>query len=97
MIELREASTQEGSQPISGEEICEQVLGTRSGWGPKPKKSRKDNSLPIASSSKIIEEQRNEIQSLKARVDELEKKRQNEIDELKAMVLQLMQPQGDKS
>ncbi|KAA0057414.1 CACTA en-spm transposon protein [Cucumis melo var. makuwa] len=43
MLELQSQPTPEGSQPLSGDEICEMVLGRRSGyskclsWGPKPK------------------------------------------------------------
>ncbi|KAA0062293.1 CACTA en-spm transposon protein [Cucumis melo var. makuwa] len=43
MLELQSQPTLEGNQPLSGDEICEIVLGRRSGyskglgWGPKPK------------------------------------------------------------
>ncbi|KAA0032452.1 CACTA en-spm transposon protein [Cucumis melo var. makuwa] len=43
MMELQSQPTSEGSQPLSGNEICDQVLGRRPGyskglgWGPKPK------------------------------------------------------------
>ncbi|KAA0054632.1 CACTA en-spm transposon protein [Cucumis melo var. makuwa] len=43
MLELQSQPTPEGSQPLSEDEICDQVLGTQLGyskglgWGPKPK------------------------------------------------------------
>ncbi|KAA0025869.1 CACTA en-spm transposon protein [Cucumis melo var. makuwa] len=43
MLELQSQPTPEGSQPLSEDEICDQVLGRRPGyskglgWGPKPK------------------------------------------------------------
>ncbi|KAA0040189.1 CACTA en-spm transposon protein [Cucumis melo var. makuwa] len=43
MLKLQFQPTPEGSQPLYGDEICDQVLGRRSsyskglGWGPKPK------------------------------------------------------------
>ncbi|KAA0041219.1 Transposase, Ptta/En/Spm, plant [Cucumis melo var. makuwa] len=43
MLELLSQPTSEGSQSLFGDEICEIVLGRRSGylkglgWGPKPK------------------------------------------------------------
>ncbi|KAA0047665.1 zinc finger protein ZPR1-like protein [Cucumis melo var. makuwa] len=43
MLELQSQPTLEGSQPLSRDEICDQVLGRRPGyskgfgWGPKPK------------------------------------------------------------
>ncbi|KAA0026158.1 CACTA en-spm transposon protein [Cucumis melo var. makuwa] len=47
MLELQSQPTPEGSQPLSEDEICDQVLGKRPGyskglgWGPKPKAHRK--------------------------------------------------------
>ncbi|TYK23194.1 CACTA en-spm transposon protein [Cucumis melo var. makuwa] len=55
MLELQSQPTPEGSQPLSEDEICDQVLGRRPGyskdlgWGPKPK-ARK---ITSASSSTI--------------------------------------------
>uniref|UniRef100_A0A9I9E903 CACTA en-spm transposon protein n=1 Tax=Cucumis melo TaxID=3656 RepID=A0A9I9E903_CUCME len=46
MLELQSQPTPEGSQPLSEDEICDQVLGRRPGyskglgWGPKPKARR---------------------------------------------------------
>uniref|UniRef100_A0A9I9E336 CACTA en-spm transposon protein n=1 Tax=Cucumis melo TaxID=3656 RepID=A0A9I9E336_CUCME len=46
MLELQSKPTLEGSQPLSEDEICDQVLGRRPGyskglgWGPKPKARR---------------------------------------------------------
>uniref|UniRef100_A0A9I9EB55 CACTA en-spm transposon protein n=1 Tax=Cucumis melo TaxID=3656 RepID=A0A9I9EB55_CUCME len=46
MLELQSQPTPEGSQPLSEDEICDQVLGRRPGyskglgWGPKPKVRR---------------------------------------------------------
>ncbi|KAA0047465.1 zinc finger protein ZPR1-like protein [Cucumis melo var. makuwa] len=43
MPELQSQPTLEGNQPLSGDEICDQVLGKQPGyskglgWGPKPK------------------------------------------------------------
>ncbi|TYK22460.1 zinc finger protein ZPR1-like protein [Cucumis melo var. makuwa] len=43
MLEFQSQLTSEGSQSLSGNEICDQVLGRRPGylkglgWGPKPK------------------------------------------------------------
>ncbi|KAL0546937.1 hypothetical protein IC582_016856 [Cucumis melo] len=55
MLELQSQPTPEGSQPLSEDEICDQVLGRRPGyskglgWGPKPKARR----TASASSSSI--------------------------------------------
>ena len=46
MLELQSQPTPEGSQPLSEDKICDQVLGRRPGyskglgWGPKPKARR---------------------------------------------------------
>ena len=46
MLKLQSQPTPEGSQPLSEDEICDQVLGRRPGyskglgWGPKPKARR---------------------------------------------------------
>ncbi|KAA0054291.1 zinc finger protein ZPR1-like protein [Cucumis melo var. makuwa] len=46
MLELQSQPTPKGSQPLSKNEICDQVLDRRSGylkglgWGPKPKAHR---------------------------------------------------------
>ncbi|KAA0051078.1 zinc finger protein ZPR1-like protein [Cucumis melo var. makuwa] len=43
MLELQSQPTQEGSQSLTGDEICETILGRRPsyskglGWGTKPK------------------------------------------------------------
>ncbi|KAA0035743.1 formin-like protein 4 isoform X2 [Cucumis melo var. makuwa] len=48
MVELKTTSSQEGSEPLLEREICERVLGKRSGnvkgqgWGPRPKNARNE-------------------------------------------------------
>ncbi|KAA0032027.1 formin-like protein 4 isoform X2 [Cucumis melo var. makuwa] len=49
MVELETTSSQEGSEPLLEREICERVLGKRSGhvkgqgWGPRPKNARNES------------------------------------------------------
>ncbi|XP_050943385.1 uncharacterized protein LOC127150198 [Cucumis melo] len=56
MLELQSQPTLEGSQPLSEDEICDQVLGRRPGyskglgWGPKPK-ARRTTSVSSLSTS----------------------------------------------
>ncbi|KAA0032328.1 zinc finger protein ZPR1-like protein [Cucumis melo var. makuwa] len=56
MLELQSQPTLEGSQPLSENEICDQVLGRRPGyskglgWRPKPK-ARRTTSVSSSSTS----------------------------------------------
>ncbi|TYK28737.1 zinc finger protein ZPR1-like protein [Cucumis melo var. makuwa] len=56
MLELQSQPTPEGNQPLSGDEICDTVLGRRPGyskglsWGPKPK-ARKTTSASSSTTS----------------------------------------------
>ncbi|KAA0052204.1 zinc finger protein ZPR1-like protein [Cucumis melo var. makuwa] len=73
MLELQSQPTPEGSQPLSEDEICDQVLGRQPGyskglgWGPKPE-ARKMTSARSSSTSCSQSTER-EIQ-LQAKLDE---------------------------
>ncbi|TYK14129.1 CACTA en-spm transposon protein [Cucumis melo var. makuwa] len=57
MLKLQSQPTPEGSQPLSEDEICDQVLGRRPGyskglgWGPKPKAHRTASASSSSTSS----------------------------------------------
>ncbi|TYK21531.1 CACTA en-spm transposon protein [Cucumis melo var. makuwa] len=57
MLELQSRPTLKGSQPLSEDEICDQVLGRRPGyskglgWGPKPKARRTASASSLSTSS----------------------------------------------
>ncbi|TYK00236.1 CACTA en-spm transposon protein [Cucumis melo var. makuwa] len=64
MLELQSQPTSEGSQPLSEDEICDQVLDRRPGyskglgWGPKPKACRTTNTSSSSTSySQSIEKE----------------------------------------
>ncbi|TYK09603.1 CACTA en-spm transposon protein [Cucumis melo var. makuwa] len=66
MLELQSQPTPEGSQPLSEDEICDQVLGRRPGyskglgWGPKPKARR--TASASSSSTSCSQSTENEIE-----------------------------------
>lgn len=91
MLELLLVPTLEGSQPLSGDEICETVLGRRPGyskgldWGPKPK-SRKDGSSASNLVSQEIHDRevmelRNIVESSQSRIKELKEGQRRMIEE----------------
>ncbi|XP_031737881.1 uncharacterized protein LOC116402552 [Cucumis sativus] len=91
MLELLLVPTLEGSQPLSGDEICETVLGRRPGyskdldWGPKPK-SRKDGSSASNLVSQEIHDRevmelRNTVETSQSRIKELKEGQRRMIEE----------------
>ncbi|KAA0051713.1 cytochrome P450 CYP82D47-like [Cucumis melo var. makuwa] len=85
MLKLQSQPTQEGSQPLSGDEICDKVLGRRPdyskvlSWGPKYKfhKSCASSSLTSFSQAKEFEDanvmikyQRVELEEAKCMIEE---------------------------
>ncbi|KAA0055547.1 zinc finger protein ZPR1-like protein [Cucumis melo var. makuwa] len=74
MLELQSQPIPEGSQPLFGDEICDQVLGKRPGyseglgWGPKPKAHKTTS----ASSSMISLQDRNHA-ALASQVERMQK------------------------
>ncbi|KAA0046652.1 CACTA en-spm transposon protein [Cucumis melo var. makuwa] len=73
MLELQSQPTPEGSQPLSEDEICDQVLGRRPGyskglgWGPKPKDRR--TASASSSSTSCLQSTQKEIE-LQAKLHE---------------------------
>ncbi|KAA0042203.1 CACTA en-spm transposon protein [Cucumis melo var. makuwa] len=69
MLELQSQSTPEGSQPLSEDEICDQVLGRRPGyskglgWGPKPKARRTASASSSSTSCSQSTEKEIELQA----------------------------------
>ncbi|KAA0040881.1 CACTA en-spm transposon protein [Cucumis melo var. makuwa] len=73
MLRLQSQPTPKGSQPLSEDEICDQVLGRRLGyskglgWGPKPKARRTTSAR--SSSTSCSQSRQNEIE-LQAKLNE---------------------------
>ncbi|KAA0032480.1 CACTA en-spm transposon protein [Cucumis melo var. makuwa] len=69
MLELQSQPTPEGSQPLSEDEICNQVLGRRPGyskglgWGPKPKARRTASASSSSTSCSQSTEKEIELQA----------------------------------
>ncbi|TYK00061.1 CACTA en-spm transposon protein [Cucumis melo var. makuwa] len=69
MLELQSQPTPEGSQPLSEDEICDQVLGRRPGyskglgWGPKPKARRTASASSSSTSYSQSTEKEIELQA----------------------------------
>ncbi|KAA0060223.1 CACTA en-spm transposon protein [Cucumis melo var. makuwa] len=69
MLELQSQPTPEGSQPLSENEICDQVLGRRPcylkglGWGPKPKARRTASASSSSTSCSQSTEKEIELQA----------------------------------
>ncbi|KAA0038213.1 CACTA en-spm transposon protein [Cucumis melo var. makuwa] len=69
MLELQSQPTPEGSQPLSEDEICDQVLGRRPsyskglGWGPKPKARRTASASSLSTSCSQSTEKEIELQA----------------------------------
>ncbi|KAA0045075.1 CACTA en-spm transposon protein [Cucumis melo var. makuwa] len=69
MLELQSQPTREGSQPLSQDEICDQVLGRRLGyskglgWGPKPKACRTASASSSSTSCSQSTEKEIELQA----------------------------------
>uniref|UniRef100_A0A9I9ECQ0 CACTA en-spm transposon protein n=1 Tax=Cucumis melo TaxID=3656 RepID=A0A9I9ECQ0_CUCME len=69
MLELQSQPTLEGSQPLSEDEICDQVLGRRLGyskglgWGPKPKARRTASASSSSTSCSQSTEKEIELQA----------------------------------
>ncbi|KAA0056012.1 CACTA en-spm transposon protein [Cucumis melo var. makuwa] len=69
MLELQSQPTLEGSQPLSEDEICDQVLGRRPGyskglgWGPKPKARRTASASSSSTSCSQSTEKEIELQA----------------------------------
>ncbi|KAA0040995.1 zinc finger protein ZPR1-like protein [Cucumis melo var. makuwa] len=69
MLELQSQPTLEGSQPLSEDEICDQVLGRRPGyskglgWGPKPKARRTASTSSSSTSCSQSTEKEIELQT----------------------------------
>ncbi|KAA0037900.1 CACTA en-spm transposon protein [Cucumis melo var. makuwa] len=69
MLELQSQPTPEGSQPLSEDEICDQVLGRRPGyskglgWGPKPKARRTASASSSSTSCSQSTEKEIELQA----------------------------------
>ncbi|KAA0035423.1 CACTA en-spm transposon protein [Cucumis melo var. makuwa] len=69
MLELQSQPTPEGSQPLSEDEICDQVLGRRPGyskglgWGPKPKARRTTSASSSSTSYSQSTEKEIELQA----------------------------------
>uniref|UniRef100_A0A9I9E4Z5 CACTA en-spm transposon protein n=1 Tax=Cucumis melo TaxID=3656 RepID=A0A9I9E4Z5_CUCME len=82
MVELKTTSSQEGSEPLLEREICDRVLGKRSGhvkgqgWGPRPKNARnetiqhntKEANAQIAHLQSIVESQQATIEAILRRL-----------------------------
>lgn len=87
MIQMKEASIKEGGKPILDLEVCETVLGSRSGYissygcGPKPK-SR------VSSSSQKEQELSEETSSLREEVESISSQRKKHISELQERLAQ---------
>ncbi|KAA0048279.1 CACTA en-spm transposon protein [Cucumis melo var. makuwa] len=69
MLEIQSQPTPEGSQPLSEDEICDQVLGRRLGylkglgWGPKPKARRTASASSLSTSCSQSTEKEIELQA----------------------------------
>uniref|UniRef100_A0A9I9EJX6 CACTA en-spm transposon protein n=1 Tax=Cucumis melo TaxID=3656 RepID=A0A9I9EJX6_CUCME len=69
MLKLQSQPTPEGSQPLSEDEICDQVLGRRPcyskglGWGPKPKARRTTSASSSSTSCSQSTEKEIELQA----------------------------------
>uniref|UniRef100_A0A9I9EBD9 Zinc finger protein ZPR1-like protein n=1 Tax=Cucumis melo TaxID=3656 RepID=A0A9I9EBD9_CUCME len=69
MLELQSQPTPKGSQPLSEDEICDQVLGRRPGyskglgWGPKPKARRTASESCSSTSCSQSTEKKIELQA----------------------------------
>ncbi|KAA0045389.1 CACTA en-spm transposon protein [Cucumis melo var. makuwa] len=69
MLELQSQPTPEDSQPLSEDEICDQVLGRRPGyskglgWGPKPKARRTASASSSSTSCSQSTEKEIELQA----------------------------------
>ena len=85
MMELQSQPTLEGSQPLSGDEICETTLGRQPGyskglgWSPRPKSRKTANSF--SSSSYEQEMQAREVTKLKAHLDKVIELHERAIEE----------------
>ncbi|KAA0067296.1 formin-like protein 4 isoform X2 [Cucumis melo var. makuwa] len=81
-VELKTTSSQEGSEPLLEREICDRVLGKRSGhvkgqgWGPRPKNARnetiqhntKEANAQIAHLQSIVNSQQATIEAILRRL-----------------------------
>lgn len=83
MMELLEKSEEEGNT-LSPDEICDQVLGTRSGYikglgyGPKPKGKGINSNVKIRKLEENLKEKDAEMDKLADRVDDLTNRLENQ-------------------
>ncbi|KAA0050387.1 zinc finger protein ZPR1-like protein [Cucumis melo var. makuwa] len=69
MLKLQSQPTQEGSQPLSEDEICDQILGRRPGyskglgWGPKLKARRTTSASSSSTSCSLSTQKDIELQA----------------------------------
>ncbi|KAA0051760.1 CACTA en-spm transposon protein [Cucumis melo var. makuwa] len=104
MLELQSQPIPEGSQPLSEDEICDQVLGRRPdyskglGWGPKPKARR--TTCASSSSTSYLQSTQKEIElQAKLNVDWIEVQDRNhqvlasQVETMKKMMEELTRAQ----
>ncbi|KAA0057011.1 CACTA en-spm transposon protein [Cucumis melo var. makuwa] len=103
MLELQSQPTPEGSQPLSEDEICDQVLGRRPGyskglgWGPKPKARRTASASSSSTSCSQSTEKEIELQAkLQEALERIEVQDRNhqalalQVESMKKMIEELL-------
>ncbi|KAA0051873.1 CACTA en-spm transposon protein [Cucumis melo var. makuwa] len=106
MLELQSQPTLEGSQPLSEDEICDQVLGRRPGyskglgWGPKPKARRTASASSSSTSCSQPTEKEIELQAkLREALERIEVQDRNhqalasQVESMKKMIEELTRAQ----
>ncbi|TYK11883.1 CACTA en-spm transposon protein [Cucumis melo var. makuwa] len=106
MLELQSQPTLEGSQPLSEDEICDQVLGRRLGyskglgWGPKPKARRtasaSNSSTSCSQSTKKEIELQDKLHEALERIEVQDRNHQalaSQVEAMKKMIEELTRAQ----